>query len=342
MPSSLPVGGITEALRLRLFPSVTTWNRLEGRPRTQAFDRALKAEVRDALWMLTKQWQLGEFRGSDAGSPVFAKVRVDTTRADRLPAGRRTGGAVRRMARRWRRRSSGGRVALTSAGSRSARPAARRWAGEWLALVAAIGDVPAGVHRRLPDHRTRPHRPGRRAACADPQVWQLLAAVAGRAMDGGPVDHLAADPGHHAYDGIAGIPPGGHAVDLRRRHAFLAWFARLITAAGRGRRRRLEPAPAGLPVRRLRAASRAAPRRSTRPSEYYQGRLDWYSLDVSRRSGRPRAVPGSGSPRPRPTRTDDDRCRSRSPAWRTPAGGRSRNARRTTATSTPAPPTWPS
>ena len=56
------------------------WNRLEGRPRTLSFDRALKAEVRDALWMLTKQWQLGEFRGSDAGSPVFAKLALATTR----------------------------------------------------------------------------------------------------------------------------------------------------------------------------------------------------------------------------------------------------------------------
>ena len=42
------------------------WNRLEGRPRQHDFDRALKAEVRDALWMLTKQWQMGELTGDDA------------------------------------------------------------------------------------------------------------------------------------------------------------------------------------------------------------------------------------------------------------------------------------
>ena len=53
---------------------VTVWNRLEGRPRTVEFDRALRAEVRDALWMLTRQWQLGEFRGDDAGSPVLAQL----------------------------------------------------------------------------------------------------------------------------------------------------------------------------------------------------------------------------------------------------------------------------
>ena len=55
-------------------PAITIWNRLEARPRLEKFDRALKAEVRDALWMLTRQWQLGEFKGDDAGSP-FASTR---------------------------------------------------------------------------------------------------------------------------------------------------------------------------------------------------------------------------------------------------------------------------
>jgi hypothetical protein len=60
-------------------PAVIGWNRLEGRPRTEQFDRALRAEVRDALWFLTRQWQFGEFQGEDAGSPIDVRttVRVD-------------------------------------------------------------------------------------------------------------------------------------------------------------------------------------------------------------------------------------------------------------------------
>jgi len=92
VPSQLNIGDIGVALRERLYPSVTTWNRVEARPRTQSFDRALRAEVRDALWMLTKQWQMGEFRGSDAGSPVFAKVLMSTTRLTKY---RPAGGTVR-------------------------------------------------------------------------------------------------------------------------------------------------------------------------------------------------------------------------------------------------------
>ena len=80
MPSALPIADVRQALTQRTFPSITTWNRLEARPRTTSFDRALRVEVRDPLWMLTKQWQMGEFRGSDAGSPVSAKLQIDTTR----------------------------------------------------------------------------------------------------------------------------------------------------------------------------------------------------------------------------------------------------------------------
>ena len=87
MPSQLSVETFTPRCA-RDFPTITTWNRLEARPRTQKFDRALQAEIRDALWMLTKQWQMGEFRGSDAGSPVFAKVLLPTTRLTKYrPAG---------------------------------------------------------------------------------------------------------------------------------------------------------------------------------------------------------------------------------------------------------------
>lgn len=54
--------------------SITSWNKLNSYPRTDDISRGLKCEVRDALWMLTRQWQFGELNGEDAGSPVFAKI----------------------------------------------------------------------------------------------------------------------------------------------------------------------------------------------------------------------------------------------------------------------------
>jgi hypothetical protein len=55
-------------------PSITAYNRLESSPRSEDFTRSLKAEVRDALWMLTRQWQFGEFQGEDAASPVTSQI----------------------------------------------------------------------------------------------------------------------------------------------------------------------------------------------------------------------------------------------------------------------------
>ena len=81
------VVNMNEAVLKRLHPAITRWNRLEGRPRTHHFDRALRAEVRDALWMLSRQWQLGEFQGDDAGSPVLARLCMDVSRIDRFQAG---------------------------------------------------------------------------------------------------------------------------------------------------------------------------------------------------------------------------------------------------------------
>lgn len=58
--------------------SITHWNRLE--PQTRNIDMAdsLQAAVHDPLWLLGRQWQIGEFQGEDTGSPVEASVSVTT------------------------------------------------------------------------------------------------------------------------------------------------------------------------------------------------------------------------------------------------------------------------
>ncbi len=54
--------------------SITWWNRLEPRPRSPDIERALAAEIRDPVWMLTRQWQVGEFQGEDAASPAWVEL----------------------------------------------------------------------------------------------------------------------------------------------------------------------------------------------------------------------------------------------------------------------------
>lgn len=67
-------------------PIVRGWNRLEGRPRAENFERALRAEARDALWYLARQWQFLELRADDAGSPIDARVALRQTRLARYTA----------------------------------------------------------------------------------------------------------------------------------------------------------------------------------------------------------------------------------------------------------------
>ena len=64
--------------------SVLIWNRLEPQPRTNDLSVALRCEVRDALWMLARQWQMGEFRAEDAGACAFVKVQCDSVFAQKL------------------------------------------------------------------------------------------------------------------------------------------------------------------------------------------------------------------------------------------------------------------
>ncbi|SCF19715.1 hypothetical protein GA0074695_4246 [Micromonospora viridifaciens] len=50
------------------------WSRLEPRPRRTELDNPLQARVQDALWLLTRQWQFGEFHGEDTGSAIVATI----------------------------------------------------------------------------------------------------------------------------------------------------------------------------------------------------------------------------------------------------------------------------
>jgi hypothetical protein len=67
--------------------SVTIWNRIEPRARSEDMRAGLEARVHDPLWFLTRQWQMGEFAGRDAGSPVSVTVTSTATIFDRYTTG---------------------------------------------------------------------------------------------------------------------------------------------------------------------------------------------------------------------------------------------------------------
>jgi hypothetical protein len=278
MPSALDVGEISVAIRERLFPSITTWNRLEARPRTQSFDRALKAEIRDPLWMLTKQWQMGEFEGCDAGSPVFAKLLLQTTRLTKY---RPAGGAAQLF---------DAATPLETKVERRPVPMHRQQriltldlclvvARQWFSLIAGIADYRTAFQTAYPIAVPDPTQAANVDVCSHPEAWDTFQALAGRAMDGGKfLEYLLADPTHHAYDGVAGIAAGDHHSLDDRAQRLTAWAARFLT----------QPTAADdawVPDHLDYQFAASAPQADGSEKvyvadDYSSGRLDWYSLDL--------------------------------------------------------------
>lgn len=58
---------------------MSTWYRLEPNSSDLDLSEAVQARVADPLWSLARQWQLGEFKGEDAASPVRLVAEVETT-----------------------------------------------------------------------------------------------------------------------------------------------------------------------------------------------------------------------------------------------------------------------
>jgi hypothetical protein len=270
---------IAEVVARRSLPGITIWNRLEGRPRTERFDRALAAEIRDPLWMLTRQWQMGEFIGDDAGSPIDVRVQIatsilDTYRAihggpepldDRVPL------EARVEPRPLPLRLASNRMQL------EVRVLAGR---QWLKMLApvlaaapaAAGQFGARYPIDLPsidgadDAATRAHVEG----------WSNVAAVASRRMDGLALfAHLAAPPGNKASDGIAALAGMDAQVDPIAAR-YVAWFRRVLAQPGTNDAWESERLEYQFAV----STPRIASTKVYVADEYYTGHIGWYSLDL--------------------------------------------------------------
>ena len=56
-------------------PSITTWFRLEPGGPAPDITAGVTARIHDPLWLLGRQWQVGEFQGEDGGTPIVARWR---------------------------------------------------------------------------------------------------------------------------------------------------------------------------------------------------------------------------------------------------------------------------
>jgi hypothetical protein len=298
------VADIGKALLTREHPAITRWNRLEGRPRTHHFDRALRAEVRDAMWMLSRQWQLGEFVGDDAGSPILARACLDLRILDRYQPGT---GAVRSLdaADLLEPRVERRQVPTDVDGQYLSLDLRMSVGRRWLRLLER--DFPATDYAdqfrdayavKAPD----PTDAGDRLVCAHMDAWQEVGCAAERALDGiALLDHVA--EGGSVVDGITLAQPA-HAAALDALLVRLrTWFGALID----------QPASADdawQPERLEYAFGVSAPSGDSdddggtevvlRAPQYHHGNLDWYALE---HTGETRLDPADVAPPLAPTRS---------------------------------------
>src|SRR5690554_1877324 len=274
---------IVKNFELRAIPSITLWNRLEARPRADDFDRALKAEVRDPLWMLTKQWQMGEFRGDDAGSPAFAKIQMATTPLTKYQA---DANSVQ---------SFGNDMPLEAKVEQKKFPFQQErnkasidirllMGRQWLKMLSnsALGVDKSNFLSKFKFAIPNPKIEDDAVLVAHRESWQFMEAIAEKSMDGYAFYQYMKkkdnDPSHTASN-IAGIAHNDALEALATK--FMDWYKRLFLQPD-------DPNNNAWQASKMEYSFRVStPEQSTvidekvlTADEYYHGHLDWYNLDI--------------------------------------------------------------
>jgi hypothetical protein len=98
VPQGVTIQAVEPSITLAFLAEPPAWTRLEPQSVSGDPTPGLEARIHDPLWLLARQWQLGELAGSDAGSPVSVDI---TTRSTDVVAFQPGDPAAARPARPW-------------------------------------------------------------------------------------------------------------------------------------------------------------------------------------------------------------------------------------------------
>lgn len=274
-------------------PLVKGWNRLEGRPRAVDFERALRAEVRDALWFLTRQWQFGELRGEDAASPVEVRTKVQSAPFRQYAP---KGGPAKPyqpdvpLETRVEAEALPGDLVTHNQVTRY-----------FFALIA--GQARFSLMRtRYLDATAYALTPAAVEGAIDADAAAILSLAIGRTLDGIKLlREIAAGTHDTRVDAFAGLDTGEKAALKEAGAKLLAWSRRLYRTA--------ESAGDDAWAPRYLEYQFACAAQPTDPSstqtvlvadQYDQGRLEWYAfaVDASSPGAIPPRAPDGGTPTP--------------------------------------------
>lgn len=263
-----------EAFALAHPPS---WTRLEPQSRSGDPRPGIEARVHDPLWLIGRQWQLGELEGEDAGTPLTVRVVTRTEAVDRWAPG--DGGEVQildtgrqDLLEPWVEREP------VEAGTRGPGLRPRTEAGS--ALLAALDDVGLGAHRgafteNCPLDIVAEHHPGGERALLDPGWVRLTRLLRGAAMADGELVAMAVEAA--APDLPAWLEPGDDAERAALHVEIETWR--------RWYRAEVSPLPGGVDAwvgQRLEHHFRiGAGARVLDAPAYGGGDIDWHSFDAT-------------------------------------------------------------
>jgi len=267
--------------------SITSWMRLEPRSRNAEMNTSLQARIYDPLWLLARQWQLGEFQGEDNGSPVMARWRAEAARLTRYHSG-----AIAPNTRVDAPSYDGSRMPLETLVERETiRPATNQTAKpEKLRLAAEAGQQFLRMLNQQPlsrDYRDAfirqypfPALTTEQRATLDSDSLSFFDLMASRVPDGRRLygAFRSTSTGGIVIAPVLQIAPTDLAEVEKTAQLWLQWFETLFS----------EPEavnPSWLPERMEYAFSVGTRlsdgERVLTAQEYFEGHLDWYAFDAN-------------------------------------------------------------
>jgi hypothetical protein len=267
-------------------PSITSWTRLEVRSRQAEMIGSLSARVFDPLWLMARQWQVGEFQGEDTGMPVLARVRAQTTMLSRCHIGELPPDTMTHAPA-----YDPQRMPLEAMIERQPVRAANADDARMLRF-----SVEAGLHFLLMLEQQALSKDYRAAIIArfalqapvpepaDEETGRFVATMIGRAPDGRRIAESlrSGGPSRLATDPALNVAAGDRAEVEQTATRWLEWYDTLFSEPA-------EPSEdAWIPPRMeyaLTVAGRLSDDRfDERPltaSEFFDGHLDWSSFDLN-------------------------------------------------------------
>jgi hypothetical protein len=263
---------------------------VELEPRTDCpeMQDGLQARIHDPLWMLARQWQFGEFKGDDAGSPAGAQLVVKSAPVSRYHSGPLPADPAKAKdhARNY---SPPGLPLETLVECESIRPAGstrfRLAAEAGLHFVRLLDAQKVGTYCNL-YRRTYSLKapPESERLSLDGDSLRFLEVMAGRVLDGSQLYARLAPLGQNGHlDELFNEAPLNEIQNADRSQviqamtSWLAWYETLFSQSSDSQswmRERLEYTFAVSGQTSAGEIVLSAP-------EYLEGHLDWFSFVVS-------------------------------------------------------------